>query len=65
MKEAIAVHYRGACSECHQVRERRRIPCHNALRSPLSALKELTETPTLREALCCPETERRAGKAVG
>ena len=58
MREAIAVHYRGACSECHQTRERNRIPCHNALRSPLSALKELTEIPTLREALCSPERQR-------
>jgi len=33
MKEEIAVDYRGTCSECHQARERSRIPCHNPLRS--------------------------------
>jgi len=38
--------------------ERSRIPCHNALRSPPSALNDLTEIPTLREVLCSPEIQR-------
>jgi hypothetical protein len=59
MKEAIAVDERGACSEYHQARSR--IPCYNALRSPvsMSSLRSnSSRDPTLREVLRSADRRR-------
>ena len=62
MKEAIAVHQRGACSECHQARKRSRIPCHNALRSPLFALNELIEIQLFARYCAAQRDEEKSRK---
>lgn len=65
MKEAIAVDERAACSECHQAKESSRIPCHIALRSPVSDLNELIEIQLFTRCCADREQSRESGRPNG